>query len=812
MADAPISARPARLSRGRAASVVGGRLVLIVALIAAVSLVASVALLPLVVPAGGLARDTVTKLGDIPPLQEALPDPAQRSVIYAADGKTALATLWLDENRKVVSLKDIPERVRKAVVAIEDDRFFEHGGVDFRGIARAAVADLRTRRIAQGGSTITQQLVKLTVTGNSKTIDRKLREAMYAVELERRYSKNQILQYYLNQAYFGEGVYGIATAAQHYFANKSIRFVSLSEAASLAATINAPERNKPTAKKANLQRRNLVLDRMLELGFASAKDVAKAKKEKLRVQRYTPPRRQPYFERYIIDQLLNDTRYNKALGKVGTDERKRKVFQGGLKIYTTLQGPKQSQASQAVSRYMDRFGGDPAGALASVEPTTGRIVALYGGKSFDELEVDLATGKGGSGFQPGSAFKMFFVVAALERGISPGLVMPGPARITIPNRRCEGPRGPWSPTNAGESSAGVYNMYQATAKSVNTWFAQLSIKVGPESAVEVARRMGITNIPPRGTQAYANWNVCSLVLGVREVSVLDMAAAFGVLANKGVRCAPYSITKVVAPGERKPLIENKPDCRRVIDEKISTRTVAMLRGVINNGTGHRASLGNRPVAGKTGSAQENRSAFFSGFTPQLSTSVWVGFRKGQVPMRTQFEGGPVFGGTFPALIFHDYMQAALAGAPVIGFPAAPPPPPPPPVTVPSVVGLPEAAARARLAQAGFASEVSQVASAQPRGRVVRQAPAGGSRLRQGGIVRLAVSGGRQGGGADAVVPNVVGLQVSAANAVLALFGFSAGITYTNNGQPGRVQSQRPGAGSRLPRGSYITLVVGRRGR
>jgi len=670
MADAPIPAPPARLSRGRAASVVGGRLVLIVALITGVSLVASVALLPLVVPAGGLARDTANKLGDVPPLAEALPDPAQRSVIYAADGKTALATIWLDENRRVVPLSGIPNRVRNAVIAIEDDRFYQHEGVDFRGIARAAVTDLRSGHIAQGGSTLTQQLVKLTVTGNSRTIDRKLREAMYAVDLERRYSKDQILEYYLNQAYFGEGVYGIATAAQHYFGNTSIKFVSLAQAASLAATIAAPERYKPTSKKSNLARRNLVLDRMQELGYATGKEVARAKKEKLRIDLYTPPRRQPYFERYIVDQLLNDPSYNKALGKVGTDERKRKVFQGGLRIHTTLQSPKQAMAASAVQGQMNQFGGDPAGALASVEPGTGRIVALYGGKSFKKSQVDLATAKGGSGFQPGSTMKMFFIVAALEKGISPGLTMAGPARITIPNRRCYTGNGPWSPGNAGDSSAGVYNMYGATAHSVNTWFAQLAVKVGPERALEVARRMGISNIPPRGSRAYAEWNVCSLVLGVKEVSPLDMAGAFGVLANKGVRCAPYSITKVFTPGERKPLIENRPDCKRVIDEKISTRTVAMLRGVINGGTGHRASLGARPVAGKTGSAQDNLSAFFAGFTPQLSTAVWVGFRARRVPMRTQFNGGPVYGGTFPALIFHDYMAAALAGAPVVGFPAA----------------------------------------------------------------------------------------------------------------------------------------------
>jgi penicillin-binding protein 1A len=807
MADAPISAPPARLSRGRAISVVGGRLVLMVAIILGVALLASAALLTLVVPAAGLARDTANRLVDVPPLQEALPDPALRSTIYHADG-TPFATLWLDENRRAVRLKDIPERVRKAVIAIEDDRFYQHEGVDFRGIARAAVADLRTGRIAQGGSTMTQQLVKLTVTGNSRTIDRKLREAIYAVELERRMSKDQILEMYLNQAYFGEGVYGIATAAQHYFGNRSIKYVTLAEAASLAATINAPERNKPTARKANQARRNLVLDRMLELGYASSKEVAKAKKEKLRVERYMPPRRQPYFERYIVDQLLNDPAYNKVLGKVGTDERKRRVFQGGLEIHTTLQPRRQAQATNAVAGHMNRFGGDPAGALASVEPATGKIVALYSGKDFKKSNVDLATAKGGSGFQPGSAFKMFYIVAALERGISPGIVFNAPGVITVPNRRCETSRGTWRPGNAGDSSAGVFNMYGATANSVNTWFVQLAMRLGEEPALEVARRMGITSIPPRGTAAYQEWKVCSLVLGVKEVSVLDMAGAFGVLANRGIRCAPYSITKVVAPGQRKPLIENKPKCDRVIDERISNQTVAMLRGVVSNGTGTRAALGGRPVAGKTGSAQNNVSAFFSGFTPQLSTSVWVGYRKGQVPMRTHFFGGPVYGGTFPAMIFHDFMEAALAGQPAVPFPAAPRPPPPPRAGVPDVVGMDQQAARDRLAQAGFRSQVRRVPSGQPGGRVVRQAPPGGTRLLQGSAVALLISGGRSFG--SVIVPGVVGLQTAVARAILAAAGLTSGLAYGNRGTPGRVHAQSPRPGARVPKGSFIKLVVGRR--
>jgi membrane peptidoglycan carboxypeptidase len=767
MADAPVPAPPVRHSRGRAVSFVGGRLVLIVALITAVALVASVALLPLVVPAGGLARDTVDRLGDVPPLQKTLPDPAQRSVIYAADGKTPLATLWLDENRKVVKLKDIPKRVRNAVVAIEDDRFFQHSGVDFRGIARAAVTDLRSGHIAQGGSTLTQQLVKLTVTGNSRTLDRKLREAIYAVELERRYSKNKLLEYYLNQAYFGEGVYGVATAANHYFGNTSIRDVSLSQAASLAATIAAPERYKPTNRKANLARRNLVLNRMQELRFATPREVAKAKRVKLRVTRYNPPRRQPYFVEFIKQQLLHDPAYDKVLGKEGTERRKRAVFQGGLRIYTTLQPRRQSQARAAVSNQLwSRFGpdGNPTGALASVDPKTGRILALYGGReNFKRFQVDLATARGGAGFQPGSSFKVFFLVAALEKGISPGRVYNSPARIVIPARRCyTGINQPWDPGNAGDGEAGVFNMYQATAHSVNTYFAQLAMDVGIERGIEAARRMGIS-VPPAGSRDYdEHWNVCSSVLGVVPVSVLDMASAYGVLANKGVRCPAYSIARIDGPDRK--LYEHRSNCTQVIEPKIAATVTAMLRGVVTGGTGIAAALPGRPVAGKTGTAQDYKSAFFNGYTPQMATSVWVGFTPKPVPMSYQNGGRPVYGGTFPAMVFHDYMAAALSGAPVESFPAAPPPPKPPtpPTTTPPGTPPPPTTNPPRTTHA------------------------------------------------DVLVPGVVGLPAGAARAVLRTTGLSAGLAYSGRGRPGRVTAQTPGAGDRLPRGSSVTLVVGRR--
>jgi penicillin-binding protein 1A len=774
MADAPMPAPPARLSRGRA-SVVGGRLALIVALITAAGLVASVSLLALVVPAGALARDTVRKLGDVPPLQEALPSPPQTSVIYAADGKTVLARLVLDEDRKVVPLKDIPSRVRNAVVAIEDDRFYEHGGIDMRGILRAAVADLRKGSIAQGGSTLTQQYIKKVVTGDSRTLDRKIREAMYAVELERRWSKDQILEAYLNQAYFGDGVYGIATASQHYFGGKSVRKLTLAEAAALAATVQAPNRLKPTRPKDNKPRRMAVLDRMQERGYATPRAVAKAKRQKLKVKLYHPRTRQPYFVEYIKQQLLHDRAYDKVLGKENSERRKRMVFQGGLKVYTTLQPRRQAQARAAIRNQLwTRFGknGNPTGALASVDPKTGRILALYGGReNFKRSQVDLATARGGAGFQPGSSFKVFFLVAALEKGITPGRVYNSPARITIPDRRCyTGFNTPWTLGNAGDGEAGVFNMYGATAHSVNTYFAQLAMDVGIERGIETARRMGI-GVPPRGTEEYDDhWEVCSSVLGVVPVSVLDMASAYGVLANNGVRCPAFSIARIDGPGKQ--LFERNPDCRKVIEPKIAATVTAMLRGVVTGGTGGAAALPDRPVAGKTGTAQEYKSAFFNGYTPQIATSVWVGFTPKPVPMRYQNGGRPVYGGTFPAMIFHDYMTAALNGAPVEGFPAAPPPPPPPaPPTTKPPPGGPK-----------------------PPGR---PKPPGGPKPPP--TTRRP----------NAVVPGVVGLPVGVARAILSGSGLASGVAYTS-GRPGRVAAQSPGAGDLLPEGSPVTLTVGRR--
>ena len=748
----------------RLGALLGTRLGGMIGVGVAMALLLALTTLPVVVPAGTLVRDTAKRLGNFGPA----PKPgtlAQRSNIYAANG-TRLETLF-DENRAYVHLKQIPKALRDAVVAIEDDRFYEHSGIDWHGIARAAVADLRAGSIEQGGSTLTQQYVKKVVLNDSsQTFDRKIHEAAYAVQLEKVMTKDQILEAYLNAVAFGEGTYGVATAAQHYFGGRSVTKLTLSQAASLAATIKSPEIYKPTKPKANIPRRDVVLDRMQQLGFAKAQDVAKAKKEKLHVKLFRLRTTQPFFVDYVKSQLLSDSAYDRILGKAGTPLRRKMVLQGGLKVYTTLDPSRQHEAEAAVHDQLQEPSQRPGGknidgALASVDPKTGQIVALVAGKDHKRSAVNLATlGNGSVGMQPGSSFKMFFVVAALEEGLPTSTTFFAPPEITNEvGDKCPG-WGGGKPGNADPAEAGNYNLYTATIHSVNTYFAQLAVKVGPSHGLEVARRMGISNAPkPPGADAsekerdnYSNWNVCSLVLGAKEVSVLDMAGAYGTLANQGVRCQPYAIDRIIG-ADGKTLFKQKTDCKQVIEPGIANQTVDILRGVVTSGTGRAAALPDRPVAGKTGTTDEYRSAFFNGFTPQLATSVWVGMPKKPSPMRNLGPtGGPVFGGTWPARIFHQYMVAALEGQPVEGFPAPPVRRPPDPPKkgekgVPDVKGKMLAEAFAILKAAGFNATARLVHNRAPAGQVVNQSPKAGSNAQPSTtVVTLEVSDGLGGGG------------------------------------------------------------------
>jgi membrane peptidoglycan carboxypeptidase len=636
---------------------VSGRRVLrrLLAVLLVTGMVLSVLALAGLLPAALVASAAAREVGnDGHPLGRLLARPPTRSVIRAADG-SVLATLHGDQDRAVVPLSAVPVPVRDAVLAIEDARFYRHGALDLRGIARAAVADLTSGHISQGGSDITQQYVKNVVTGDRRSLHRKLVEALDAVQLERHLSKDQILAAYLNRVYFGDGVYGIATAAEHYF-SRPVGRLSLVQAAALAGTIANPARFRPTAGPAARARRDQVLDRMAAVGFASPAQVAAAKRQPLAPRLHRETVRYPYVVDAVTRALLDDHALDAALGPAGSAARRRAVFEGGLSVATTLRPADQRRAEQAVR---DRLAGTGlGGALVSLDPATGAVVAMVGGRDFARSKVDLATGQGGRGFPPGSSFKVFYLVAALEQGIPTGTSFDTGSPVTVTAPSC--PTG-YTVHNAEPSRGGRMALAQATAESVNTYFAQLMVRVGTTNAIAVARRMGITS-PLR--------DYCSLVLGSENVTPLELASAYATLADGGVHCRPSLLARVTDPTGRV-VFDGRPSCRRVVDPQVAATAVGLLGGVVRpGGTGFRAAIG-RPLAGKTGTTTSFADAWFTGFTPQLATSVWVGDPARQTPMDHQFGGGPVYGGTFPALIFHDYMAAALAGQPVADLPGPP---------------------------------------------------------------------------------------------------------------------------------------------
>lgn len=618
---------------------------MVVAGLALVLVAASVAAL-------GAAADR--RVSEGPPPALLLARPPTRSVIDAADG-SVLAVLHRDQDRTVVPLAAIPVRVRQAVLAIEDARFYQHGAFDLRGIARALVTDARSDQLRQGGSTITQQYVKTVVTGGQVNLHRKLVEAVYAAQLARRLTKDQILAAYLNEIYFGGAVYGIATAAEHYF-SKPVGRLDLAEGAALAGTIASPARYRPTAGRAAVRRRDEVLDRMAAVGFATPAQVATAKREPLRPHLRTETVRYPYFIDHVTRELLGAHALDATLGPAGSAARARAVYEGGLRVVTTLRPHEQALAEAAVRDQPTLAG--PDAALASVDPSSGAIVAMVGGRDFARSQVNLATGQGGGGFPPGSSFKVFYLVAALEQGlpVSTSFDTAQPRTVSAP----ECPAG-YTVHNAETGGLGRIGLARATAESVNTYYAQLMVKVGTPAAIDAARRMGVT-APLR--------DYCSLVLGTENVSPLDLASAYATLADGGVHCLPLTIATVTGPSGRV-LLAGRPSCQQVVDPRVAATATGILRGVVApGGTGFRAALG-RPVAGKTGTTTSFADAWFTGFTPQLATSVWVGNPTSQAPIPHGFHGGPVYGGTFPALIFHQYMAAALAGQPTLELPTPP---------------------------------------------------------------------------------------------------------------------------------------------
>lgn len=720
----------------------------------------------------------------------------ERSTIYAGDGKTVLAQVYLDENREIVHLDEVSPIARAAVLAAEDDGFYEHGALDVPSVLRAVFANVAAGDVVQGGSTITQQLAKNAVLDDAEqTIERKWQELAVALRIEQRYTKDQIFELYLNDIYLGNGVYGIGTAAEYYFHEPASK-LTLAEGATLAGMIRAPEDYDPIAhpKKA-MARRNFVLDRMVELGGAGAAQVAKISTKPVTL----PPDaglvskdRPPFFVTYITREILADTdgAYS-AFGKTAS-QRKRTLFQGGLEIVTTLDPEWQRAAQAAANRPWAVTPGNPGyaqtpdTAIVSVDNANGAIRTMLSGRNYEKDRLELATATR----QTGSAFKPFTLVAAFQQGIPPGQVYSATSPFCSPAwtsaDRCV--------SNAEPGRGGYENLTTATAYSTNVVFAQLALDVGPSNIAQTAHEMGISSdlsVVP------------SITLGTSDVSPLEMASAYQTLANRGRHCEPFAVVRVEdAEGV---LYRHQAECRQVVDPEIAAQVTSMLQGVVTfpGGTGTAAAIG-RPVAGKTGTTQEYSNVWFVGYTPQVSTAVWVGFPGNPDPLDRYF-GTEVYGGSIAAPIWRTYMSQVMAGMPVQGFPA---PPPPESGKVPDVDGQSVEAAQRILAEASFSSRIERVNSLRPEGTVVGQDPAGGATAQLGTLVTLRVSSGRA---PSLVIPSVEGKDAAAARTILEELGLVVRVAEKEVSDPkldGVVLGTVPKAGTKVDKGSIVTMNVG----
>ena len=572
---------------------------------------------------------------------------ALRSTITASNG-TLLARLF-KQNRALVDMDAIPKSLIHAVLAAEDADFFEHPGFDLSAMARAALVDLRAGEIVQGGSTITQQYVKNTYFRHpGRTLARKARELRIAMEVERRLTKNEILDRYLNTIYLGQGAYGVEAASETYFKH-GVKDLTLAEAALLAGLIRAPGYYDPRRHPARARaRRNWVINRMASLERIGPAKARRARRARLGVTP-DPPRtrtREPYFVEAVKREILLDRR----LG-VTEQERARALWQGGLHVETTMVPRLQEAAERSVARVLNQPG-DPAAALIAIRPRTGEVVAMVGGRDWSASQVNLALGEqgGGSGRQAGSAFKAIDAAAAMEAGITLSTQYESSHGTFVLDTGET-----WWVANAEGNHSGPLSLEEALVQSVNGVYARLALDVGAPQIATQARRMGVRSKLP----LYP-----SIALGSAEVSVLDMAAAYATLANRGTAVEPTTIRRVRLPNGEILEPEQKIS-RHVVSPGNAYLLTHALRQVIERGTGTAADIG-RPAAGKTGTTDNYTDAWFVGYTPQLVTAVWVGYPHGAIPM-TNVHGISVFGGTFPALIWRQFMLQALRNAPVVDF-------------------------------------------------------------------------------------------------------------------------------------------------
>jgi len=576
-----------------------------------------------------------------------------RSKIYSADGHL-LAVLHGEQNREPVSFSQIPDTMKKAVVAIEDHRFYQHDGVDMTALGRALIVNVSGGSVEQGGGTITMQLARNAYLHNrSRTIARKWDEIVMARQLEHRFTKNEILTQYLNTVYFGRGAYGIQAAAEAFFGESAMK-LTLAQSAFLAGLIRAPQTLDPNIHRADaLARRTQVLTAMRDQHMIDDREFAAASHEKLRLAAITVSNgidmvadAGASFVEYIKQQLLADTR----LGDTPA-ARAAKVFGGGLRVTTTLDLRAQRAAERSIASVLN-LKGDPSGALASVEPTTGAIRAMAGAITAQGFNL-AAQGRR----QPGSAFKPFTLVAAIEKGFSlyRRYSAAVPRIIHLPDGE------DWVVHNYEGAPGGTMSIVDATKFSVNTVYAQIVMQVGASKVVDAAHRMGITS----PLEPFPSIALGALTIGV---SPLEMASAYATLANGGTSYRPYAITKVTDRNGRVYWTGSSVGTR-ALDPDVANKARAVLQQVIASGTGKRAQRLGRPEGGKTGTTNDYRDSWFAGFTPQLSTVVWIGYPDRLRPMLNIHGLPKMFGGSLPCEIWTRFMISALAGKPVLDFPA-----------------------------------------------------------------------------------------------------------------------------------------------
>ncbi|MDO5787780.1 MAG: PBP1A family penicillin-binding protein [Phascolarctobacterium sp.] len=562
-----------------------------------------------------------------------IPDAA--SQFYDINGNVIYTTLS-EERRIPVNIDKIPKHVQKAFIAIEDNRFYEHGGIDYRGTARALVSTLSGREV-QGGSTITQQLAKNAFLTQERSIIRKIKEAFIAKELEHKYTKDEILSMYLNRIYFGQGAYGIESASMYYF-DKHVQNLDIAEAATLAAIPKSPNYYNPFENpQESKKRQELVIDQMVKYGFITADQAAQAKAKKMVYSTSHKAKNDP--RGYFFDMISQ-----KVIEEVGADA----LYKGGLKIYTTLDMDMQKAAEKAI-RHLPSYYTDgkkltqPQMALAAVDPKTGYVKAMIGGRGQDKFNRATLAVR-----QPGSAFKPFVYLTAMQNGFTPASI--------IEDKEEEFAKG-WKPQNSDMQWHGKVSLRTALKRSFNVPTIKLAREVGVDKIVANAEKMGISTLVDSG--AYSDVNLAMALGGLSKgVNPLEMASAYGVLATNGLYSKPMALLKIV-DRDGKVLYQAKSQTKRVIDAASAYLTTNMLEDVLVSGTAGGMGIG-RPAAGKTGTTDTYIDAWFVGYTPDLSTAVWVGDDNNK-PMQRMYGSGA------PLSIWHEFMVNALASTPRTGF-------------------------------------------------------------------------------------------------------------------------------------------------